>query len=167
MKTNHSCLTEIQMMEAIIIKDKKGLSELYNRHADKLYGHICHAIKEEILQQRALARTIIIIGDTASEYDKNVERPLIWMLKITQKSIAEVLSESSIVPDFDNFDFFADSELLDVLDKDKLIVFTGVYHLGIKIDDIAEMLNIKTTEAQKLLHSAIKEVKNFYMKRNN
>jgi len=174
--TNQSLnnLSESQLAELLVQKDKRALEYLYDNYSASLYGVILRIVGGEKIAEEILQDVMIRVWTKISTFDPNKGRLFTWMLNISRnlsidklrsKEISKDSKTESIANNVYSYDHQSDPEpgidrigvkdLLDSLVEDQRIVVEYIYFKGYSHSEACQELQIPLGTVKTRLRNAL------------
>ena len=167
-------LSESQIAELLVIKDKRALEYLYDNYSATLYGVILRIIGEEKIAEEILQDVMIRIWTKISTFDPNKGKLFTWMLNISRnlsidklrskeiskdsktESIANIVYSSNFRSEPEpGIDTIGVKELLESLNIEQRIVVEHIYFKGYTHSEASKELGIPLGTVKTRLRSAL------------
>ena len=167
-------LSEPELVQAILTKDKNGAEALYDMYSSSLYGVIFRIVQHEEIAEDLLQDTFLRIWNSFSSYDATKGRLFTWMVNVARniaidKTRSKEFRNSSKTEDLENnvleLDKQINSELnpeiiglkdlVGKLKPEQKIILDLVYFEGFTHVEVAEKLEIPLGTVKTRLRNAI------------
>jgi RNA polymerase sigma-70 factor (ECF subfamily) len=167
-------LSEPELVQAILTKDKSGAEALYDMYSSSLYGVIFRIVQHEEIAEDLLQDTFIRIWNSFSSYDATKGRLFTWMVNVARniaidKTRSKEFRNSSKTEDLENNVLTLDKQinseinpeviglkdLVEKLKPEHKIILDLVYFEGFTHVEVAEKLEIPLGTVKTRLRNAI------------
>ena len=167
-------LSEPELVQAILEKDKNGAEALYDMYSSSLYGVIFRIVQHQEIAEDLLQDTFIRIWNSFSSYDSTKGRLFTWMVNVARniaidKTRSKEFRNNSKTEDIENNVLIVDKQinskinpeiigLKDLIGKLKpeyKIILDLVYFEGFTHVEVAQKLEIPLGTVKTRLRNAI------------
>lgn len=167
-------LSEPELVQAILTKDKNGAEALYDMYSSSLYGVIFRIVQHEEIAEDLLQDTFLRIWNSFSSYDATKGRLFTWMVNVARniaidKTRSKEFRNSSKTEDLENNVLTLDKQinseinpeviglkdLIEKLKPEHKIILDLVYFEGFTHVEVAEKLEIPLGTVKTRLRNAI------------
>lgn len=173
-RKNKISLSEPELIQAILKKDKAGAEALYDMYSSALYGVIFRIIQHEEIAEDLLQDTFVRIWNSFASYDSSKGRLFTWMVNIARnisidKTRSKDFRNHSKTEDIENNVLSIDKrvstsvnpetmglkDLVAKLKPEHKIILDLVYFEGFTHVEVAEKLEIPLGTVKTRLRNAI------------
>ena len=167
-------LSEPELVQAILEKDKNGAEALYDMYSSSLYGVIFRIVQHQEIAEDLLQDTFIRIWNSFSSYDAAKGRLFTWMVNVARniaidKTRSKEFRNSTKTEDIENNVLIVDKQinteinpeiiglkdLIEKLKPEHKIILDLVYFEGFTHVEVAEKLDIPLGTVKTRLRNAI------------
>ena len=167
-------LSEPELVQAILEKDKNGAEALYDMYSSSLYGVIFRIVQHQEIAEDLLQDTFIRIWNSFSSYDAAKGRLFTWMVNIARniaidKTRSKEFRNSAKTEDIENNVLIIDKQVNTIINPETIglkdligklkpehkIILDLVYFEGLTHVEVAKKLEIPLGTVKTRLRNAI------------
>jgi RNA polymerase sigma-70 factor (ECF subfamily) len=167
-------LSEPELVQAILEKDKNGAEALYDMYSSSLYGVIFRIVQHQEIAEDLLQDTFIRIWNSFSSYDAAKGRLFTWMVNVARniaidKTRSKEFRNSAKTEDIENNVLLIDKQVNTVINPETIglkdligklkpehkIILDLVYFEGLTHVEVAKKLEIPLGTVKTRLRNAI------------
>lgn len=167
-------LSEPELVQAILEKDKNGAEALYDMYSSSLYGVIFRIVQHQEIAEDLLQDTFIRIWNSFSSYDAAKGRLFTWMVNVARniaidKTRSKEFRNSAKTEDIENNVLIIDKQVNTVINPETIglkdligklkpehkIILDLVYFEGLTHVEVAKKLEIPLGTVKTRLRNAI------------
>lgn len=167
-------LSEPELVQAILKKDKNGAEALYDMYSSSLYGVIFRIVQHQEIAEDLLQDTFIRIWNSFSSYDAAKGRLFTWMVNVARniaidKTRSKEFRNSAKTEDIENNVLIIDKQVNTVINPETIglkdligklkpehkIILDLVYFEGLTHVEVAKKLEIPLGTVKTRLRNAI------------
>lgn len=163
------------LIQQLMKKDQAGLSQLYSKYSDAMYGIILRIVKNQSVAEEVMQSTFLTVWNKIDTYAPNRGSLFTWMYRIAKNKSIDVirLKKFQAQEKTESFDVHVHSgatnknvnskidveKLMDGLDSKYKEVLNKMYLEGYSHGDIAKELDIPLGTVKTRLRTAIKKLR--------
>ncbi len=167
-------LSEPELVQAILEKDKNGAEALYDMYSSSLYGVIFRIVQHQEIAEDLLQDTFIRIWNSFSSYDAAKGRLFTWMVNVARniaidKTRSKEFRNSAKTEDIENNVLIIDKQVNTIINPETIglkdligklkpehkIILDLVYFEGLTHVEVAKKLEIPLGTVKTRLRNAI------------
>ena len=167
-------LSEPELVQAILKKDKNGAEALYDMYSSSLYGVIFRIVQHQEIAEDLLQDTFIRIWNSFSSYDAAKGRLFTWMVNVARniaidKTRSKEFRNSAKTEDIENNVLIIDKQVNTIINPETIglkdligklkpehkIILDLVYFEGLTHVEVAKKLEIPLGTVKTRLRNAI------------
>jgi RNA polymerase sigma-70 factor (ECF subfamily) len=167
-------LSEPELVQAILEKDKNGAEALYDMYSSSLYGVIFRIVQHQEIAEDLLQDTFIRIWNSFSSYDAAKGRLFTWMVNVARniaidKTRSKEFRNSAKTEDIENNVLLIDKQVNTIINPETIglkdligklkpehkIILDLVYFEGLTHVEVAKKLEIPLGTVKTRLRNAI------------
>ena len=167
-------LSEPELVQAILEKDKNGAEALYDMYSSSLYGVIFRIVQHQEIAEDLLQDTFIRIWNSFSSYDAAKGRLFTWMVNVARniaidKTRSKEFRNSAKTEDIENNVLIIDKQVNTIINPEPIglkdligklkpehkIILDLVYFEGLTHVEVAKKLEIPLGTVKTRLRNAI------------
>ena len=167
-------LSEPELVQAILEKDKNGAEALYDMYSSSLYGVIFRIVQHQEIAEDLLQDTFIRIWNSFSSYDSTKGRLFTWMVNVARniaidKTRSKEFRNSAKTEDIENNVLIIDKQVNTIINPETIglkdligklkpehkIILDLVYFEGLTHVEVAKKLEIPLGTVKTRLRNAI------------
>lgn len=175
-------MTQEQITEGLLRKDKSSLSYLYDHYADALLGVISRIVQDQDIAEEVLQDAFLRYWEKIDQYDSSKARLFTWMMRIArnlaldrlrskgmkQQNKSDSISDNVYVLDKSqhtesSVDAIGLEEVLDELPEDQRFVIEKLYLQGYTQSEVAKEFNIPLGTVKTRMRSAMVKLRKIVM----
>ena len=167
-------LSEPELVQSILEKDKNGAEALYDMYSSSLYGVIFRIVQHQEIAEDLLQDTFIRIWNSFSSYDAAKGRLFTWMVNVARniaidKTRSKEFRNSAKTEDIENNVLIIDKQVNTIINPETIglkdligklkpehkIILDLVYFEGLTHVEVAKKLEIPLGTVKTRLRNAI------------
>lgn len=162
MRTSDKYLSDVELLQILISKDKGAVEILYNKYSSILNGIISMVLTSREARLDVLEKVIVKIWQDIHQYDKACGSLFIWMINIAHRCAIDEYKSISLVTENYSADIFFKDQLLSVLNPDQFTIFESVYLKGYTIEETSLAIALPVGEVKGVFRQAITAIRIYY-----
>lgn len=170
---------ELDIITCLNVNDKRGISLIYDKWADSLYGIICQICNDDFLAEEVLQDVILSVWSNRHSYDPSKAKLFTWIYRIARNkaidarrkaervNISSIDQNGELVSAENSSSLVERSELnmnIGKLDPKYKEVLNAVFYQGLSQKACSDALGIPLGTVKSRLRIALRELQKVYHK---
>src|SRR5881394_889213 len=84
MLSSDEAFGDIALINRIVSRDERAVSELYDRHSRVLYGLILRILRDRSEAEEVLQEVFVLVWTRAETYNVRIGSPAAWLVRIAR-----------------------------------------------------------------------------------